>query len=172
MQRRFILIALLLILSPNAMAGSEDAKTRPNKEELSALTLEASRLSAQEQNSRLAQILKDQAGSQTPRSDFMFCTGLAYLGNYRAQRCVGYAYENGIGIVEDLTEAYTWYEIALSSGISDEADAKKAEEDRDRTRDRLVSAYPHPTEDELNDLVNAQKSRIAHYQEQLKQAPK
>ena len=64
--------------------------------------------------------------------------------------------------VEVLTQHLGWKEI----------DAKKAEEDRDRTRDRLVSAYPHPTEDELNDLVNAQKSRIAHYQEQLKQAPK
>ncbi len=168
MRRRFFLIALPIILSQYAIAGSEEARTRPNKEEISALTLEASRMSAREQESRLAQILKDQAGSKTPRSDFMFCTGLAYLGNYKAQRCVGYAYENGIGVVEDLTEAYTWYEIALSNSIPDEADAQKAEEDRDRTRDRLVSAYPHPTEDELNDLVNAQKSRIAQYQEQLK----
>jgi hypothetical protein len=171
MRRRFYLMALLISLSQYAIAGDEDAKTRPNKEELSALTLEASRMSAQEQDNRLAQILRDQAGSKTPRSDFMFCTGLAYLGNYKAQRCVAYAYENGIGIVEDLTEAYTWYEIALGNNISDEADAQKAEEDRDRTRDRLVSAYPHPTEDELNDFVNAQKSRIAHYQEQLKKTP-
>mgnify|MGYP000844251225 CR=1 FL=1 len=171
MRRCFTLI-LFCVLSQHAIAGSEDAKTRPNKEEISALTLEAGRLPAREQNSRLEKILKDQAGSQTPRSDFMFCTGLAYLGNYKAQRCVGYAYEKGIGIVEDLTEAYTWYEIAHGNSIFDEADVQKTEEDRDRTRDRLISAYPHPTEDELNDLVNAQKLRIAQYQELLKKSPK
>ncbi len=170
MLRRLFLIALLITLSQSAFAGSEDAKTRPNKEEISALTLEASRMPAEDQGSRLARILKDQAGSQTPRSDFMFCTGLAYLGNYKAQMCVGNAFENGLGVVEDLTEAYTWHEIALSNSIANEADAKKAEENRDRTRDRLVSAYPHPTEDELNDLVSAQKTRIAQYQEQIKKA--
>jgi hypothetical protein len=102
----------------------------------------------------------------------MFCTSLAYLGNYKGQMCVGNAYENGRGIVDDMSEAYTWYELAVGSNIKDETDAKRAETDRDRVKERLVSAYPHPTEDELNDLVNAQKTRIAQYQEETKKARK
>jgi hypothetical protein len=170
MHKHFFLIALLLTLSQPAIAGAEDTKTRPNKEEITNLMLQASRMSEQEKTGKVLQVLKDQANSQTPRSDFMFCTGLAYLGNYKAQMCVANAFENGLGIVEDLSEAYTWYELALGNKIADDADAKKVEADRDRVKERLISAYPHPTEDELNDLVNAQKTRIAHYQEQVKKA--
>jgi hypothetical protein len=168
MFRRFALLSLLLILSLLAMAGSEDTKTRPNKEEIANLLRQTSRMSAAEQDSKISRVLKDQANSQTPRSDFMFCTSLAYLGNYKGQMCVGNAYENGLGIVEDMSEAYTWYELAVGSNIKNETDAKKAEADRDRAKEKLVSAYPHPTEDELIDLVNAQKTRIAQYQEDQK----
>jgi hypothetical protein len=155
-----------------AMSGAEDVKTRPNKEEIAGMMLQTNRLSAAEQNSKVSLILKDQAKSQTPRSDFMFCTSLAYLGNYKGQMCLGNAYENGLGIVEDMSEAYTWYELAAGSNIKDETDAQKAEADRDRVKERLVSAYPHPTEDDLSDLVSAQKTRIAQYQEETKKARK
>jgi hypothetical protein len=134
--------------------------------------IQANRMSVAEQDKRISQILKDQAHSLTPRSDFMFCTSLAYLGNYKGQMCVGNAYENGRGIVDDMSEAYTWYELAVGSNIKDETDAKRAETDRDRVKERLVSAYPHPTEDELNDLVNAQKARIAQYLEETQKAKK
>lgn len=170
MFRRIFSIALLVIFSQLAMAGSEDVKTRPNKDEIADLVLKASRMSVLEQNSRMDQILSNQAGSRSPRSDFLLCTGLAYLGNYKAQMCVGTAYEKGLGVVEDLSEAYTWYELSLGNNITDEADAGKAETDRDRAKERLVSAYPHPTEDELSDMVNAQKSRIAQYQEEIKKS--
>lgn len=172
MIRRLVLVALFLTLSHVVIAGSEDVKTIPDREEIANMMLQASRMSAQEQDNRVTQILKNQADSKTPRSDFMFCTGLAYLGNYKAQLCTGYAYENGIGIVDDLPSAYTWYEMALANRIADDADAKRAEADRDRAKERLLSAYPHPTEDDLADMVNAQKTRIAQYQEQLKNAPK
>jgi hypothetical protein len=172
MFRRSALLLLLLSLSQMAMSGAEDVKTRPNKEEIAGLMLQTNRLSAAEQNSKVSLILKDQAKSQTPRSDFMFCTSLAYLGNYKGQMCLGNAYENGLGIVEDMSEAYTWYELAAGSNIKDETDAQKAEADRDRVKERLVSAYPHPTEDDLNDLVSAQKTRIAQYQEETKKARK
>ena len=135
------------------------------------MMLQASRISAQEQNSKVTQILKDQADSKTPRSDFMFCTGLAYLGNYKAQICVGYAHENGLGIVDDLSQAYAWYELALGNQIADEADAKRAEADRDRVKERLLSAYPHPTEDDLADLVNAQKPESRNTRNRLKKPP-
>ena len=168
MIRRFFFAALLLTLSQTLIAQSEDVKTRPNKQEINDLMLQVSRMSGQEQNSRVVQILKNQAGSKTPRSDFMFCTGLAYLGNYRAQMCVGNAFEGGFGIVEDLSEAYTWYALALDSRIADDADAKTVEATTERLKDRLVSAYPHPTEDDLADMVNSLKTRIAQYQEQIK----
>lgn len=181
MIRRFLFIAFIalplalmqsLLIGQDSAAGSEDAVTRPNKQEITDLMLQVRRMSDQEQNSRLARILKEQAASKTPRSDFMFCTGLAYLGNCKAQTCVANAYENGRGIVEDLNQAYAWYGIALERSITDETDAKRAEADRDRVKEKLISNYPHPTEDDLDDLVNSQKTRIAQYQEQIKKAPK
>jgi hypothetical protein len=170
MIKRVFFAALLLTLAQSLMAQSEDVKARPNKQEITDLMIQVSRMPAEQQNAKIAQILKDQAASKTPRSDFMFCTGLAYLGNYKAQMCVGNAYENGRGIVEDLSEAYAWYAIASESQISDEADAKKAEAERERVKEKLVSAYPHPTEDDLAELVNSQKTRVGQYQDQVKKA--
>jgi hypothetical protein len=172
MIQSLFLVALLITSSQSAGAGSEDIKTIPDRQEITDLMLQASRMSSQEQISKVTQILKDQPGSKTPRSDFMFCTGLAYLGNYKAQTCVGYAYEKGLGIIEDLYQAYIWYELALSSRITDEAEAKRAEADRDRVKERLFSAYPHPTEDDLADLVNSQKARIVQYQGLVKKGTK
>ena len=170
MVRRFLIFAVLIALSQFIVAQSEDSKARPNKEEITAQMLQINRLPKEQQGSRLEQIMQGQASSKTPRSDFMFCTGLAHLGNCRAQICVGKAYENELGIVEDLSEAYTWYAVAADNKLTGEADANKAEANRERIMLRLMSAYPHPTEDELADLVALQKSRIAQYQEQIKKA--
>jgi hypothetical protein len=172
MIRRLFFTALLIALSQTLMAQSEDVKARPNKQEITDLMAQIRRMPGQQQNEKLAQILKDPAGSKTPRSDFAFCTGLAYLGNYKAQMCVGNAYENGRGIVEDLSEAYAWFAIASESQIADESEAKRVEAERERVKERLVSAYPHPTEDDLADLVNSQKTRIAQYQDQIPKAKK
>jgi hypothetical protein len=176
MVKRLFLIALLILpfaLSQSVLAEqeattvSQTVKTRLDKQETTNLMLQVGRMSAKEQDARLAGILKDQADSKTPRSDFLFCSGLAYLGNYKAQMCAGYAYEKGLGIVEDLSQAYAWYALALESHITDDADAKKLEADRDRVKNRLLSTYPHPTEDDLEALVDSQKSQIARYQEQI-----
>lgn len=172
MIKRLFFTALLIAFSQSIMAQSEDVKARPNRQEITDLMTQISRMPSRQQNEKLAQILKNPAGSKTPRSDFAFCTGLAYLGNYKAQMCVGNAYENGRGIVEDLSEAYAWYAIASESRIADEVDAKKAEAERERVKERLVSAYPHPTEDDLADMMNSQKTRIAQYQDQIKKAKK
>ena len=170
MVKRFFFISLLLAFSQSTMAQSEDVIARLNKQEVIELMTQISRMPGQRQNERLAQILKDPAGSKTPRSDFTFCSGMAYLGNYRAQMCVGNAFEKGRGIVEDLSEAYTWYAVASENKNADAAEAQKAEAERDRVKDRLLAAYPHPTEDDLADQVNSQKDRIAQYQEQIKKA--
>jgi hypothetical protein len=153
-------------------AGSEETKSRPNKQEIVDLMVQIRQIPSQQQSSRIEGILADQAGSKTSRSDFMFCTGLAYLGNAKAQTCVAKAYENGIGVVEDLSEAYTWYALASQTGFAEAAEAQKAEEIRDRVKNRLVSAYPHPTEEDLEDQVNAQKARIAQYQAESKKIKK
>ena len=170
MIKRFFFTALLLTLPQLLMAQSEDVKARLNKQEITDLMIQVSRMPIQQQKDKTAQILKDPAGSKTPRSDFTFCTGLAYLGNYKAQMCVAGAIEKGRGIVEDLSEAYTWYAIASENQKSDEAEAKKAEEERERVKEKLISAYPHPTEDDLADMVNSQKDRISQYQDQIKKA--
>jgi hypothetical protein len=172
MIKRFFFAALLFTLSQSAMAQSEDVKARLNKQEITDLMIQASRMTGPQQNEKMTQILKNPADSKTPRSDFAFCTGLAYLGNYKAQICVANALENGRGIVEDLSEAYAWYAIASESKAANESEIKKAEDERERVKEKLVSAYPHPTEDDLADLVNSQNTRIAQYQDQIKKIKK
>jgi hypothetical protein len=172
MLRRFVFVALLAALAIPMMAASEDDKARPNKEEISKLVLQFFGMPAKEQNVKLAGITANQAGSKTPRADFLLCTGLGYLGNYKAQVCLGNAFEKGIGIVEDLSEAYTWYAVAAESRIPNEAEAQKVEAEKERLKEKLISAYPHPTEDELVDMVEAQKTRIAQYQETIKKSKK
>jgi hypothetical protein len=181
MLRRFLLtafIALPVFFAQSALsaqapaAGSEDAKTRPNKQEITDLMAQINRLPGPQQNSKIDQILTDQAGSKTPRSDFMFCTGLAYLGNAKAQACAAKAYESGLGVVEDLSEAYTWYALAHETRIANESEAQKVEEARDRVKQRLVSIYPAPTDEDLEAQVNAQKTKIAQYQSEIKKTKK
>jgi TPR repeat protein len=176
MLKRFLLTAIIALpaffaqsaFSAQAPAALENEKTRPNKQEITALTVQAAKLSVPQQNSKIDQILADQAGSKTPRSDFLFCTGLAYLNNAKAQTCVAKAYENGLGVVEDLLEAHTWYALACQTGFADASEAQKAEEIRDRIKERLISAYPHPTEEELADQVDAQKTKIAQQKAEIK----
>ena len=168
-----IVVSLTLLQAPLAQdSDSENAKTRLNKEEILDLMVQVGRMPSQQQSSKIDALWQASSAGTTPRSDFLFCTGLAYLGNYKAQRCVASAFENGRGIVEDQSEAYTWYAIALENKIPDKAAEQMIEADKDRVTTRLLSAYPHPTEDELNDLVQAQQTRLAQYREDVKKARK
>jgi hypothetical protein len=139
---------------------SEDTQTRLSKEEIIGLMTRMNRLPVSEQDGKLDLILKNQSGSKTPRSDFLFCMGLAYMGNSKAQKCVGNAYENGHGIVEDRSEAYAWFALAQEQNAAD------GSPDLERVKTRLVSTYPSPSDDDLDDLVRAQKSRITQYREE------
>ncbi len=168
----FIALAFLMsqsvLLAQTPDAVSEETKSRPVKQEVTGMMIQIGKMPALQQSDRVDRILADQTGSKTPRSDFMFCIGLAHLGNAKAQSCTAKAYENGIGVVEDLSEAYTWYALACQTGFADAPEAQKAEETRGRVKDRLMGAYPHPTEEELDDQVNAQKTKIAEYQAEIK----
>jgi TPR repeat protein len=161
-----------LAVTGTAQDSSEETKTRPNRQEIIDLMVKTAKMPAQQQSAKIDSLWQASSGSPTPRSDFMFCTGLAYLGNYKAQRCVGSAYENGRGVVEDLSEAYAWYAVALDNKAADKPARETIEADKERVKGRLISAYPHPTEDELDDLAKGQKSRIEQYQEDLKSAKK
>jgi TPR repeat protein len=129
-------------------------------------------MSRKEQDSKVDLIWKDPSGSKTPRSDFMFCAGLAYLGNFKAQACLGNAFEKGLGIVEDLSEAFTWYALALESPIADKAAEQQVQADKERVIQKLRSSYPAPNDDDLDDMVKAQMNRITQYREEMEKAAK
>ena len=177
MFKRFFLAVMiflpLTIARTNAQdSSSEDAKTRPDKREIAASMVQASRISSQQQTSRLDAILADPNGSKTPRSDFLFCTGLAYLGSAKAQLCLGSAYENARGIVEDSSDAYAWYAIAAEGHGASKVDQQKAEAEKERIKNKLQSTYPSPSDDDLDQLVQTQKLRIEQYQEEARKAKK
>ena len=151
---------------------SEDTKTRLHKEEVIELMAKTAQMPKAQQDSRLDLILKDQSGSKTPRSDYLLCTGLAYLGNYKAQECVGKAFEKGLGVIEDLSEAYAWYGIALENRGSDDAAEQRLEAAKARMTASMRSAYPAPSDDELDEMIDTQRNRIAQYQDEMKKAKK
>ena len=175
MFKRLLFLAIIALpfslipASAAAQTASEDVKGRPNKQEIIDQMIAAGRVSAPQRDSRLNQILSEQA-RKTPRSDFMFCVGADYLGNYRAQTCLGKAYEKGLGVVEDLTEAFTWYSVALENPSAGKDAEKEIGPDRDRVKQKLVSSYPAPTDEDLDDLVKAQQNRIAQYKSEAKKA--
>jgi hypothetical protein len=168
-------MGMTLIFLPMPFAqepASESIKTRPNKQEIIDLMTQIGRMPAPQQNSKIDSLWQDFSVSKAMRSDFLFCMGLAHLGSYKAQRCVANAYESGSGIVEDQSEAYAWYAIALENKIADKTAEQKIEADKERVKTRLISAYPHPTEDELDDLVRAQQTRITQYRDDVKKTKK
>lgn len=176
MVRRWIVASIILlplmlgpaIATAQEPTSPEDVKTRPNKQEIIDLMAKTRARPSSQQDARMDAILKETSAGKTPRSDFMLCNGLAYLGNPKAQLCVGRAYENGWGVVEDLSEAYAWYAIAHENADDDAPAGQRAMADRDRVKDKLLSIYPAPTDDDLEDLVNAQKSRIEQFRDEAK----
>ncbi len=146
--------------STAAEQRSEGDKFRLEKKEILDLMAKSGPTPSRQQNDRLNQILKNQPESGTPRSDFLFCMGLAYWNNSTAQICVGKAYETGRGIVEDLSEAYTWYSLASS------------EADQQRVQMKLQLAYPSPSDEELAEQVKTQQDQIKQNQVEAKKEKK
>jgi hypothetical protein len=164
-----MMMALSLALLPTTVSGqglkakSENDQTRLSKDEVTRLMIQVGRVPVVEQDHKIEEIWRDQSSSKTPRSDFLFCVGLAYLGNNKAQACLGRAFEKGIGIVQDPTEAYVWYSIALDAPIDEKELRQNIQADRQRIKQGLVSMYPAPSDEELADLVEAQKHRMTEY---------
>jgi hypothetical protein len=164
-----LICTLFLITSPaQETAISQQDNTRPDKQEILSWMNKTAQLPEKQQNDNLDVILKSASDpdNKTPRSDFLFCAGLAYLGNGKAQQCMGRAYENGRGVVEDLMEAYTWFDIAAGNH------AAGSDADLERVKTRLLSTYPAPTDEEFEDQVSDLKSRISQYQAAAKKGKK
>jgi hypothetical protein len=175
MLRRMFLISVIALSFPllsvraalqAPSAASEDIKTRLNKKETINLMRKFDRIPRAQQDVKLAQIARNQSDSKTPRSDFEYCVGLAYMGNYKAQACVARAFERGLGIVEDLSDAYVWYVLALDNSINDATTQKRLQEEKERIILKLRSSYPAPSDEELEELVRAEKNRVAEYQKE------
>ena len=173
-----IVVGLVFILVRWAVAqqglspSSEDEKTRPGEEEIMSAMIKSARVSSQQLISQLNAVLKNQSESKTPRSDFLFCIGSAYRGIGHAQTCVAKAYENGRGVVEDWMEAYLWYALALENKSTAGSTEQNLESEKQRIKEKLQTAYPFPSDEELEDQVRALKERIAQYQSDLKKRKK
>jgi TPR repeat protein len=161
-----ILSFFLLPLTAQESAISQQDATRPDKPEIHSWMKKTAQISVKQQNENLDVILKSASESKTPRSDFLFCLGLAYAGNGKSQQCLGRAYEKGRGVVEDLMEAYTWFALAV------ENKAPESEADLDRVKTRLLSTYPAPSDEEFENQVSDLKSRISQYQAEAKKSKK
>lgn len=167
----FIVSALLSLGATFAVqepAAPEQVRTRPNKQEIIDWITKARATAPSESEARVDTILKQSSAGSTPRSDFTFCFGLAHLGHPKAQVCTARAYEFAWGVVEDLSEAYAWYAIAAESASGGASAQELASAGRDRVKNKLLSVYPAPSDDDLDDLVREQKSRIEQYRQAAK----
>ncbi len=147
--------------------GSENEQSLLKKSEILDLMSQVGKLPAQQQNEKIEQLWTSDGGSKTPRSDFLYCAGFAYLDRYKAQACLGRAFENGYGIVQDYSDAYVWYTIALEHPIEDSAVREKIQAGKDRVKMTLLSVYPAPSDFELEELVKNKKEKIAQYQAEI-----
>jgi TPR repeat protein len=163
-----ILSLFLITLQAQEATISQQDATRPDKQETIAWMNKIGQMPEKQQNENLDVILRSasDSDSKTPRSDFLFCVGLAHLGNGKAQQCLGRAYEKGRGIVEDLMESYTWF--ALSTGNN----TPGSDADLERVKTRLLSTYPAPTDEEFENQVSDLKNRISQYQAAVKKSKK
>ena len=156
----------LYAAGPAQAPRSEQDTSRPDKQEIVQQMQKLSTLPAGQRDSTLDAILNRASDSTTPRSDFLFCLGSAYLGNGKAQGCVGRAFESGRGIVTDLSDAYVWYSLALENHVR-EIGGKSIEADRERVKENLQHNYPAPSDEDLELLVKTEKTHMAQSQAEL-----
>jgi hypothetical protein len=167
-------VILPIVLIPMAAMGqglkpaSETEHSLLGKLEIIDLMKQAGRMPDQQQKEKINQLGADDAGGKTPRTDFLYCSAFAYMDQYKAQACLGRAFENGRGIVQDLTEAYVWYTVSLAHPIEDNAAKEKIQAAQEHVKQLLFSVYPAPDDYELEELVAQQKEKIIEYQEETR----
>jgi hypothetical protein len=155
-------LMILMMLVP--VTAEEDA-SRPGKEDILQAMQAVAKSPQERQQERLESIWMSES-STAPRADFLYCLGAAYLGDGKAQACVGRAYEQGKGVVSDLNEAYVWYTLSMDDPL---VAAETAVEDaRDRVKGKLQEFYPAPSDEDLEQLVAAERNRIAQRQAELR----
>jgi hypothetical protein len=160
-----LIFSLFLITLPaQEPAISQQDNSRPDKQDILSWMHKTGQMPEKQQNENLDVILKSASDpeSKTPRSDFLFCVGLAYRGNGKAQQCLGRAYEKGRGIVEDQMEAYTWFALAVGNNTPG------SDADLERVKTRLLSTYPAPTDEEFENQVMDQKNKLSQHQAEAK----
>ena len=163
------LIALPFILSPAITAGQDSKSARAvestklAKDEITMLMIQVGRMPVKQQDRKMEMIWDHLDGNETPKSDFLFCSGFAYLGNYKAQACLGNAFEKGRGVEKDLTDAYVWYAIAFDNPIEDPEIRQQIRANRDRLKKTLLTGTPARSGKELEDLVKLQKATRTLY---------
>jgi len=172
MYRKFILavtiplaltLALMTAIGQEIKPASESEQTLLNKSETIALMNQVKSMSSQQQKEKINQVWMADTNSKTPRSDFLYCSAFAYLNDYKAQACLARAFENGRGIVSNLTDAYVWYTIALEHSANDAALESEIESGQARVKTMLLSVYPAPSDFELEEAVTNQKEKIEEY---------
>ena len=70
-------------------------------------------------------LLFGDSGSNTLNEDIEFLKNKAENGDPETQYCLGFCYENGIGVPEDKAEAVNWYRKAAEQGHKEAAEALK-----------------------------------------------
>ncbi|MBN2320640.1 MAG: hypothetical protein JXR49_16290 [Acidobacteria bacterium] len=168
MKKTILILTLILVLAPISVLAqinpaSEDEKSLLHESEIIDLMARLEQMPVQQQKEKIEQLWANDKGSKTPRSDFLYCSGFAYLDHYKAQACLGRAFENGRGIVQDNMDAYIWYTIALDHTIDDAAFKEKLQARQTHIKQVLVSVYPAPSDYELEDAVKKQKEKIEQY---------
>jgi len=161
-------IALMLSITTTALGqeikpASEDEQYLLNKSEIVELIQKAVKITSQKRKEIIDRVWAEDKGSTTPRSDFLYSTAFAYLNDPKAQACLARAYENGTGIVSDLTDAYVWYTIALGAADNDMDLKKSLQAGQTRVKTTLVSVYPAPSDYELEDAVKQKLEQIEEY---------
>jgi hypothetical protein len=165
-KKLLLMIALILpitVFGQEIKPASESEHTLLNKSETIALIKQVAPMPVAKQKEKVAQLWAADADSKTPRSDFLYCTAFAYLNYPQAQACLARAFENGHGIVSNLTDAYVWYTVALENPAISSDLKDKVEAEQTRIKMTLFSVYPTPTDFELEEAVKKQQELIKEY---------
>jgi hypothetical protein len=153
-----LVFVLAIATGQTVIRGAADDAAKLSKDEILMLMIQVSRMPAVQQDRKMDMVWTHLNSSDTPKSDYLFCSGFAYLGNYKAQACLGDDFENGRGTAKDLVEAYVWYSIAFDNPIDDPEIRQQIRSSKGRIKKAILTGIPAKSEKELEDQVKLQKA--------------